>query len=479
MKKRFKILIAFLLVTTFLSAQQEIKVMSYNIRLDVKSDGENQWDKRKDRVAGLMNFYEADFIGAQEVLQHQLTYLLQHLSGYDFIGVGRDDGKQAGEYSNIFYKKEKYTLVQQNTFWLSPTPDSISKGWDAAIKRVCTYGLFRDKKTKQFIWVFNTHFDHIGKTARLESAKLITKRIQELNKANYPVVLMGDFNSRPEEPPAEHIMSVMQNARAISNLVYGDADTWNGFKFQEKPNGCIDYIFIPHNKKMQVLKFATLTDSYDMKYPSDHFAVLATIQVEAYPFIEEISAFKKTDSVSFPPKNAILFTGSSSVRMWKGIQSDFPTYDIINRGFGGSTLTDLVFYEKDIIFPYHPRQIVIYSGENDLAASDTVTARMVFERFRELFEDTRDRFPEIHVAFISIKPSPSRIHLKEKVVEANELIRSYLKKEKKTAFIDVYHAMLRPDGSPRAELFLQDKLHMNREGYLIWQKLIEPHLLKK
>src|SRR5688572_1027352 len=215
-------------------AQLEVKLMSYNIRLDVKSDGENQWDKRKERVANQMNYYDADFIGGQEVMHHQLTYLLSKLNGYAHIGVGRDDGKEAGEYSCIFYKKDKYEVLKQSTFWLSPTPDSISKGWDAAIVRVCSYGLFRNKKTKTKFWVFNTHFDHIGKKARLESAKLIAAKIKELNKENYPVLLSGDFNSRPEDEPSRYLHSQMQNARSISQVVHGDADTWNAFKFNEK-----------------------------------------------------------------------------------------------------------------------------------------------------------------------------------------------------------------------------------------------------
>lgn len=265
---------------TLLTAQQEIKIMSFNIRLDVKSDGENQWDKRKDKVAGLMNYYEADFIGGQEVQHHQLKYLLNNLNGYAYIGVGRDDGKEAGEYSCIFYKKEKYNVLQQSTFWLSPTPDTVSKGWDAAIVRVCTYGLFQDKKTKKKFWVFNTHFDHIGKIARLESAKLIIKKIQELNTKNYPVLLTGDFNSKPDEAPSQYMHENMQNTRATSKLVYGGQDTWNAFKFSAKPDGCIDYIFVSNTKRISVEKFATLTDSYEMKYPSDHFPILATIRID-------------------------------------------------------------------------------------------------------------------------------------------------------------------------------------------------------
>ena len=279
MKTVFKFVIVLVLFPLASFSQQEIKIMSYNIRLDVKSDGENQWDKRKDKVAALMNYYEADFIGGQEVQHHQLTYLLEHLKGYSYIGVGRDDGKQAGEYSCIFYKKDKFEVLQQSTFWLSTTPDTVSKGWDAAIVRVCTYGLFKNKKTKQIFWVFNTHFDHIGRQARLESAKLIVKKINELNTKNYPVLLSGDFNSKPDDEPSQYMMANMQNTRNISKLVHGNADTWNAFKFNEKPNGCIDYIFTNNDKRISVPKFATLTDSYDMKYPSDHFPILATLQI--------------------------------------------------------------------------------------------------------------------------------------------------------------------------------------------------------
>lgn len=277
--KKFIVTILLFVSFLFATAQTEIKVMSYNIRLDVASDGENRWDARKDKVAGLMNYYEADFIGGQEVQHHQLKYLSEKLNGYSYIGVGRDDGKEEGEYSCIFYRKDKFTLIRQSTFWLSPSPDSVSFGWDAACRRVCTYGLFKSKKTKQFFWVFNTHLDHMGKTARLESVKLIIKKITELNTNNYPVILSGDFNSRPEDEPSQYVMVNMQNSRSISQQVYGSADTWNAFKFNEKPNGCIDYIFLSHYNYITVSKFATLTDSYDMKYPSDHFPILATITI--------------------------------------------------------------------------------------------------------------------------------------------------------------------------------------------------------
>lgn len=271
------IVLVFFVSPFILLAQTEVKVMSYNIRLNVASDGENRWDARKDKVAGLVNYYEPDFIGAQEVTHPQLKYLVDNLIGYSYIGVARDDGKQKGEYSNIFYKKDKFDVLQQSTFWLSPTPDSISKGWDAAYVRVCTYGLFKNKKTKQLFWVFNTHFDHIGKTARLESAKLIAKKIEELNTRNYPVILSGDFNSRPDDAPTQYFNTKLQNSRTISKLVHGPAETWNAFKFSEKLDGCIDYIFINDSNKISVSKFITISDSYDLKYPSDHLPIMATI----------------------------------------------------------------------------------------------------------------------------------------------------------------------------------------------------------
>lgn len=196
------------------------------------------------------------------------------------------------------------------------------------------------------------------------------------------------------------------------------------------------------------------------------------------PFWNDIQQFKKQDSAQFPPKHAILFVGSSSFTNWKDVQSYFPGYTIINRGFGGASLTDVILYADDIIFPYHPREIVIYCGENDLAASDTVSAQTVFGRFKILYEKIRERFPQTPIVFISLKPSPSRKHLMPKMGTANDRIAAFLRSNVKTAFVDVYHKMLNPDGSPIKEIFGPDELHMNAKGYAIWQKAIQPWLLK-
>lgn len=199
---------------------------------------------------------------------------------------------------------------------------------------------------------------------------------------------------------------------------------------------------------------------------------------QKFPFWDEIQKFKSQDSLHFPPKNAILFVGSSSFTKWTDVQNYFPGYKIINRGFGGSSLPDVIHYANDIIVPYHPKQVVIYCGENDLAASDTVTSKMVFNRFKNLFTMIRKKLTLVPILFISIKPSPSRQKLMPKMVAANEMIKRFLSKNKKATFADVYHKMLRADGQPMDDIFIEDKLHMNAKGYAIWQKEIKPYLLR-
>lgn len=208
------------------------------------------------------------------------------------------------------------------------------------------------------------------------------------------------------------------------------------------------------------------------------FSLQLTAQETKPPYWNDIQAFKKQDSTGFPGTGKILFTGSSSFTLWKDVQRYFPAYPVINRGFGGSTLQDMIRYENDIIFPYQPKQIVIYCGENDIANDSTVTGKMVFERFRQLFADIRTTFPGVPVIYVSMKPSPSRWHMRERVMEGNKRIRKFLRKQKHAVFISVWKEMLGADGEPKAELFVEDKLHMNAKGYAIWQKLIEPYLLK-
>jgi lysophospholipase L1-like esterase len=196
------------------------------------------------------------------------------------------------------------------------------------------------------------------------------------------------------------------------------------------------------------------------------------------PYQNDIQAFKKADSISSPPNHAIVFVGSSSFTKWTDVADYFPGYTIINRGFGGSTLPDVIRFAPETILKYHPKQVLVYCGDNDLASSDTVTPLMVLSRFKTLFNIIRKNEPQANIAYVSIKPSPSRAHLMPKMEKTNAMIKAFLAKQKNSAFINIYDAMLGAGHKPRSDIFIEDNLHMNAKGYAIWQEIIKPYLLK-
>ena len=198
------------------------------------------------------------------------------------------------------------------------------------------------------------------------------------------------------------------------------------------------------------------------------------------PFQDEIDVFIKKDSIAMPAANSILFVGSSSFNYWKDISTYFPGYPIINRGFGGSSLTDIIHFSQETILKYKPKQIYIYCGENDIAASDTITPAIVFERFKTLYTIIRTHLGnKVPVMYVSIKPSVARWSMEEKFFAANSLIRNFINKQKHTQFLDVHSAMLDSNGMVYKDIFIADKLHMNAKGYAIWQKIIAPTLVKE
>jgi len=194
------------------------------------------------------------------------------------------------------------------------------------------------------------------------------------------------------------------------------------------------------------------------------------------PYWDDIQKFKAIDRQNSPKQQEILFIGSSSFTYWKDVQEYFSNHPITNRAFGGSTLLNLIQYKNDILNPYHPKQIVIYCGENDIANDNKVTGEIVYKRFRKLFKIIRQKYPDVFVAYVSMKPSPSRWHLREKMIDGNNRIESFLKNEKNTFFINVWNKMLNENGKPKGEIFIKDSLHMNSKGYEIWKKEIAPSL---
>ena len=206
--------------------------------------------------------------------------------------------------------------------------------------------------------------------------------------------------------------------------------------------------------------------------------IFYTSSTFAQPFINEIKAFRKADSIAKPPNHAVLLIGSSSFTKWKDVQDYFPEHPMFNRGFGGSSLTDVIYYANDVVLKYKPKQILIYCGENDIAGSSSVTADTVLERFKTLYTIIRSKFKKVPIGYISMKPSPSREKLLPIYVKGNEYIKNFLAGQKNTDFIDVYPSMFDANGKILTHIFIADKLHMNAEGYKIWQGIIAPYLIK-
>jgi endonuclease/exonuclease/phosphatase family metal-dependent hydrolase len=269
-----------LLLFIVCSAQaQDLSVMTYNIRLDVASDADNDWNHRKAFLTDQLAYYAPDICGIQEALPHQVVDIQLALPEYKHIGIGRE-GENQGEASSIFYQSKQYAVQNETTFWLSPTPDVLSKGWDAACLRVCTFGLFTQLKTGKQFWVFNTHLDHMGEEARTNSLELILAKIKAVNTQNYPVILMGDFNSTPNHLRIQNLKNSLNDARDFSETKpFGPAGTFNGFAHNKPVTNLIDYVFVSKSG-IDVKKYAVLSDAINNRYPSDHLPVFVHLELK-------------------------------------------------------------------------------------------------------------------------------------------------------------------------------------------------------
>lgn len=264
-----------------------INVMSFNIRYDNPGDGKNAWANRKDIVAETIAFHQVDICGMQEALKHQIEGLEELLPGYGWIGVGRTDGESGGEYCPIFYNKTRLALLDSSTFWLSETPSEPgSKSWDSSLPRIVTWARFKDRRTETTFTHFNTHFDHRGREARAESAKLLLEQIQKIS-AGGPSVVTGDFNCPPGSPPYRILTSGredlpgLRDAYLQSNRPYGGTQTFNGFSEEFRPGSRIDYILVSHT--VDVSRIGTIAERWDGRFVSDHYPVLAEIRLEGDP----------------------------------------------------------------------------------------------------------------------------------------------------------------------------------------------------
>jgi endonuclease/exonuclease/phosphatase family metal-dependent hydrolase len=258
---------------------QEINVITCNIRFDNPDDGENRWDARKENLVHLLRNYNPDIFGVQEGLCHQVSYIDSTLTDYSYFGYGRDDGMEAGEFCAVYFKTDRFLLLQQGFFWLSETPGVPSKGWDAALNRICVFGLFESLNSRHRFLVLNTHLDHMGELARERSIELILKKIDEINTGYVPVIILGDFNLEPENRAFQSLLKQYADSRsACTGEITGPEGTFNAFRFDMPVTKRIDYIFVSRGKS-EVKTYRVIADANDGLYPSDHFPVFATVKL--------------------------------------------------------------------------------------------------------------------------------------------------------------------------------------------------------
>jgi endonuclease/exonuclease/phosphatase family metal-dependent hydrolase len=264
-----------------------VRVMSFNIRYQNENDGKNGWEFRREDVAGVFRFHHVDAAGLQEAVRSQIDDLTKQLPEYAWLGAGRLDGKDEGEFTPILYRRDRLELLESGTSWLSETPEIVgSKGWDAALPRILTFAKFKDRQTGREWYLFNTHFDHVGVKARDESARLLRQAIGKLPKDS-AVVAMGDFNCMEDSSPYKVLIEAKPSDDAEFNLRdarycsatrhHGPGTTWNGF-YGAVPGQKIDHIFV--NQRISVLQHGILTDQLDDRFISDHFPVLAEISTK-------------------------------------------------------------------------------------------------------------------------------------------------------------------------------------------------------
>ncbi len=254
--------------------EKEIKVCSFNIRFDNPGDGFNSWENRRKNVVVFLGVEKPEIIGFQEVLANQLEYLELRLTGYSRVGVGRDDGIDQGEFAPIMYLDDRFMLLDSGNFWLSETPEVPSIGWDALIKRICTWVILKDRLSGEEIHVYNTHFSHVGSEARLRSAELIMDSIVKKSQ-NVRVILTGDFNTEPGSAPYNEIIENGLNDSYDSDLKLGPTGTFNGFTLTGNYDRRIDFIFF---KGFESDYYVTNSMVIDNQYLSDHFPIITMLQ---------------------------------------------------------------------------------------------------------------------------------------------------------------------------------------------------------
>lgn len=424
----FTLLLHFFATRGFSQADQSLRIMTFNIRLNVASDGDNAWPNRTELVNSMIRFHQADIVGVQEALENQMTDLKAMLPDFGAHGVARDTNLQWGEYSAIFYRRSRFELLEGETFWLSESPSMASRGWDAALNRIVTWAKFEDRLTGKKFFHFNTHFDHRGQEARENSARLILDKIQEYNPDNLPVILTGDFNADPQSEPYKILTAsdsglVMQDAFYTSMIPHhGPASTWSGFEFPGIEDRRIDYIFTAN--KLLVLKHAILSDSWSGRYPSDHLPVIAEVMID--PVQPHPEAHAHNDYEHSDPLTGALLHGFTSFEadIWLINNELYLSHNRPLMVSGLKTLEELylkplneiAFKNYGRIFPGYEEPVQLMIDFKNEGKETYQNLREILKSYEHLLTEGDGKKPALRILISGDRPKEDIISDKERLV---------------------------------------------------------------
>lgn len=499
MKNRWLILVVlstFVFQLSSLYAEQ-ITVMSYNIRSSVKNeqDGVHGWEYRKEAAVRMLLAERPDVVGMQEEMPDQEAYFRTHLASvYDGVSISRDPNNREDEACAVFYNKTKYDLVRTNTFWLSETPDTPSRGWDGKYKRIVTYVHIRDQKSGQQYLVFNTHLDHKGVVAREKSLQLIADSAIAIGGDSVPMFVMGDLNVTPDAPelaPMWNTMKLAQREAPVTDTLY----TFHGYK----PNKgkMIDYIYY---RNASALEFRILRDGYGVPYLSDHYPIAATFSTQdiSKELYNEVIAHNKTvrkrnnranDWAKFgryadenaellvhKAKITTVFYGNSITNNWYKMRPEFFRKNgFTGRGIGGQTSSELLVRFRQDVIDLHPKTVVILCGINDIAQNNgTISLENTMGNIISMCELAKAN--KIRPVLCSVLPAracrwnPYVVDVPGQVRALNAMIQEYAQKNG-IRYVDYYSAMVAEDGGLRKGLS-NDNVHPTVAGYSVMEPII-------
>lgn len=506
MKRIFTVAL-FLVAAISLSAQSYINVGQFNLRYDTKKDvprGDG-WAARSQHVFDLINYEGWDIFGVQEVLVNQVNDLKQNLAGYEYVGSGRTDGATKGEYAPIFYRKSRIKCLESGQFWLSQTPEVAgSKGWDANIPRICTWGRFEDKTTKWKFWFFNLHMDHRGVEARRESAKLVLARIKELC-GDEPYILTGDFNSDQTSEAYATITEsgLLKDSYHLAKHVMAETGSMNFFNTAFKTDARIDHIFV--SPQFKVHKYGVLTHSYwnpielseeaqeqikqgkegvvqhERKVISDHHPVTAYVELPLMRSPQDFAQYgryeQKNKEVTKKPK--VVFIGDSLTDNWYKFHSEFFTKNnYLGRGISGQVTTQMLARFQADVVKHSPETVVILAGTNDIAMNKGyISIDHILENIISMAQIAKAN--KIKVVLCSVLPAEkfrwswevTPEQAVSSINELNEKIRAYAMANG-CKYADYYSVMDDGKGGLKKE-YQKDAVHPNLEGYYVMEEVIQ------